>query len=284
MSAPCFSAGFFSIFSIFKGGSLPPATAPTKVGVCLSKRYALATQTPMATAPRLPPPLRGLGGGPDYRVISSYRAKGCAFGTALPPQRPRRIHPCPRTVAVFIVTLGLLINAPVNAVEDWVTRPEYDFVAPSHRGAVTCIAVDETGLILSAGADGFIVIWDGAAMAARERFQLSQHTIEKIALRPGRSEVAVYESDGIGFYRVSVWDYREKDRRFTLPVTNPVLYCGYTAQGTNLVLGFSGGVSLFDGETGERHGEMLGSYPVNLAVSSRTERTLQTYSSSGVLA
>ena len=124
------------------------------------------------------------------------------------------------------LAVGLLVNAPVSAVESWVTHPENGFIAPVHRGAVACIAVDEAGLILSGGDDGFLVIWDGAAMAARERFQLSRHTIEKIALRPGRSEIAVYEGDGIDFYRVSVWNYQEKERRFTLPVTNPVLYCG----------------------------------------------------------
>lgn len=201
------------------------------------------------------------------RLLRKLRTKKRAFGCL-----------------VFVLAGFLFVNAPVNAVEDWVTRPEYDFVAPAHRGAIACITVDEAGFILSAGDDGFLVIWDSAAMVARERFQLSRHTIERIAARPGRSEVAVYEGDGIGFYRVSIWNYREKERRFTLPVTNPVLYCGYTAQGTYLVLGFSSGVLLFDGETGEQHGERLGTYPVTFAVSSHTERTLQTYSPSGTVA
>jgi WD40 repeat protein len=176
------------------------------------------------------------------------------------------------------------VNIPADAVENWVTQPETGFTAPAHRGAVNCIAVDEAGLILSGGDDGFLVIWDEPARTARERFQLSPYSIEKIVPRPGKREIAVYESDGVGFYRVSVWDYAEKERRFILPLTNPVLYCGYTAQGTNLVLGFSSGIALFDGKTGEQRGERLGDSPVTLAISSRTERTLQTYSSSGVLA
>ncbi|MDR0685245.1 MAG: hypothetical protein LBF83_08960 [Spirochaetaceae bacterium] len=195
------------------------------------------------------------------------------------PQAGRRAAGC-----IILVLSGFLsVNAPANAIEGWITRPEEDFVAPAHVGAVTCVTVDETGRILSAGEDGFLVIWDGAAMAAQERFQLGQCPVEKIAARPGRNEVAVYEDDGIDFHRVSVWNYVEKERRFTLPVTNPVLYCGYTARGNYLVLGFSGGVALFDGETGEQRGEKLGTYPVTLAVSSRTERTLQTYSPSGIL-
>jgi hypothetical protein len=173
---------------------------------------------------------------------------------------------------------------PGNAVESWVTHPENDFVAPSHRGALNCIAVDGTGLILSAGEDGSVVIWDGEARAARERFQLSRYPLEKLAVRPASSEAVVYESDGIDFYRVSVWDYAKKERRFTLPVTNPVLYCGYTAQGKYLVLSSPDGLLIFDSETGERRGEMPGGYAVTFAVSNRTETTLQTYSSLGVLA
>ncbi|MDR3356075.1 MAG: WD40 repeat domain-containing protein, partial [Spirochaetaceae bacterium] len=173
--------------------------------------------------------------------------------------------------------------APVAAVENWVTHPEDGFVAEAHRGAVSCVAAgDGTALAISAGADGFLVLWDGEA--ARERFQLSRYPIEKLSVRPGKSEVAVYESDGLGFYRVSVWDYAEKERRFVIPMSNPALYCGYTAQGSSLVLGFHDGTRLFDGDTGEPRGEKFGEYPVTLAVSSRTERTLQTYSPSGILA
>jgi hypothetical protein len=176
------------------------------------------------------------------------------------------------------------VNAALNAVESWVTRPEIDFVAPSHHGAVTGIAVDESGLILSAGADGFVVLWDGTAKIARECFQLSRFPIKKIAPRPGKTEIAVYESDEMGSYRISVWDYAVKERRFIIPITNPIIFCGYTARGKYLVLGLQNGFMLFDAETGAEHGEKLGEYPVTLAVSSQTERTLQTYSPSGVLA
>ena len=52
-----------------KGGSLPLATKPTAFSL---------------------PPLRGAGGGFDYRVIRSYRAQVCTadLGTALPPATP----------------------------------------------------------------------------------------------------------------------------------------------------------------------------------------------------
>jgi hypothetical protein len=121
-------------------------------------------------------------------------------------------------------------------------------------------------------------------MRARERFQASRVPIKLMAARPGRNEIAVYETDGFGFHRVSVWDYAEKTRLFSLSFNDPVLFCGYTANGKYLVLGFGNGVSLFDGENGGRHGGMLGGYPVTFAVSSATERTLQTYSPSGTLA
>jgi hypothetical protein len=186
--------------------------------------------------------------------------------------------------AVFVALCAVSARGQGPPDKDWITFPESGFTAPAHRGAVNGIIADEAGLILSAGEDGFLGLWDGAGMRARERFQLSRRPLKKMAARPGRSEIAVYETDGLGFYRVSVWDYAEKTRLFALSFTDPVLFCGYTANGKYLVLGFGAGVSFFDPENGERRGEPLGGYPVTFAVSSPTERTLQTYSPSGVLA
>ncbi|MDR2097149.1 MAG: WD40 repeat domain-containing protein, partial [Spirochaetaceae bacterium] len=185
---------------------------------------------------------------------------------------------------LFVPILVLLVGARARAVENWVTHPESGFVAPAHTGAVNRVVADESGLVLSIGADGFLVIWDSVTMTARERFQLSRYPLEKLSLRPGKSEIAVYESDGFDFYRISVWNYAEKERRFNIPLTSPALYCAYTALGNYLVIGFHNGFQIFDGDSGELRGEKLEGYPVTLAVSSLTERTLQTYSPSGVLA
>ncbi|MDR0382657.1 MAG: WD40 repeat domain-containing protein [Spirochaetaceae bacterium] len=183
----------------------------------------------------------------------------------------------------MIVAIAFSAQARENSDGGWVTLPEIGFVAPAHRGAVNFIAVDETGRVLSAGEDGFIGIWDSNEMRARERFQLSSCPVEKIAARPGKSEVAAYESDGLWFYRVSVWDYVKKERLFSISFTEPVLFCGYTAKGKYLVLGFNDGFSFYNPKNGELRGGRLGGCPVTFATSSPTERTLQTYSPSGAL-
>jgi hypothetical protein len=189
------------------------------------------------------------------------------------------------SAALFFFLSAGAVSAEDDAppVDRWITRPESGFIAPAHRGAVNCIVYDEDGNILTAGNDGFLVVWDGAAREARERFQLSSYAIEKIALRPGKHEIAVYESNGAGFYRVSVWDYAEKKRRYSISITNPLFNCAYTAFGTYLLLCFSNGVALVDSDTGNQRGNTLGEYPVSLAISSRTERTLQVYSPAGAL-
>ncbi|MDR0408910.1 MAG: WD40 repeat domain-containing protein [Spirochaetaceae bacterium] len=172
---------------------------------------------------------------------------------------------------------------PDGRVDGWLTRPDAAFIAPAHRGAVTSVVHDGAGNVFSAGSDGFLVIWDGENSTARERFQLSPYTIEKIAVRPEKRELAVYESDSVSFYRVSVWDYAEKRRLFTIPLSGPALYCDYTALGGYLIICLSSGVLLINAESGEQYGGKLGEYPVSFAVSSRTERTLQMYSPLGAL-
>ncbi|MDR1362556.1 MAG: WD40 repeat domain-containing protein [Spirochaetaceae bacterium] len=191
--------------------------------------------------------------------------------------------------SIFAVLLFPILAGAAAAEGDsppanqWITRPGNAFIAPAHRGSVDCVASDEAGNILTAGGDGFLVIWDGVERTARERFQISPYAVEKIALRSGKHEIAAYESDGVSSYRVSVWDYAVKKRLYTIPLSSPVLYCAYTARGGSLLLCLSKGVLLIDSESGEQRGDKLGEYPVNFAVSSRTERTLQMYSPTGVL-
>jgi hypothetical protein len=184
---------------------------------------------------------------------------------------------------VFLLLTSAVLAAADTPLDNWITRPEESFIAPAHHGRVNCILSDSSGNIITAGDDGFIVIWDCADRTARERFQLSPYAIEKAAVHPEKNELAVYESDGVGFYRVSVWNYVEKRRLYTVQIANSVLYCAYTAQGKYLLICQNNGVLLVDSENGQPQGERLGGYPVSLAVSSKTERTLQTYSVSGAL-
>ena len=153
-----------------------------------------------------------------------------------------------------------------------------------HRGAVTALLRDEQGRILSAGEDGFIEIWN--SQAAEERFQLSPYGITSMVLRPGKSQVCVVESDGLSLYRISAWDYEKKENLFTLRFRDSVSYINYSAAGSFLIVVRSGntGVVFINAETGEQL-ESPVEFPgtVTFAATSRSEKVMISYLSSGVL-
>ncbi|MDR2482260.1 MAG: hypothetical protein LBD08_01360, partial [Treponema sp.] len=158
-----------------------------------------------------------------------------------------------------------------------------------HRGAVNALAVDAQGRILSAGADGFLGIWNPGENALEERFQLSPYALTAIALRPGAEQAAVAENDSLGRCRVSVWDYRGKRNLFTLPLRDPVSYLCYSAAGNFLIIARSGrnGVLFLHPETGEAlpglpAPEGLDS-SVSFAATGKSERTMIVYSPLGSL-
>ena len=153
-----------------------------------------------------------------------------------------------------------------------------------HRGRVNSIAVNEMGRIISAGEDGFMEIWNNNE--AIERFQLSHYGIRSMALRPGTSQLSVLESDGLGLFRVSAWDYETKENLFSIRFMDPVTYINYSAGGSFLIAAGSGrsGLIIIHSQTGE----VLDSPPgilgtVSLAATGRAERNMVTYISSGII-
>ncbi|MDR1211585.1 MAG: WD40 repeat domain-containing protein [Spirochaetaceae bacterium] len=155
-----------------------------------------------------------------------------------------------------------------------------------HKGAVSIVLPDGEGRILSAGEDGFLNIWDPASGRAVDRFQLSSFSITGMAKRPGRQELALVETDGMGLYRISVWNYAEKSKLFTLRFRDPVSFAGYSAGGGFLIIGRSGRtpVVFLDSQTGDQlevPGGLTGN--VSFAATGRSERTMVCYSPSGIL-
>jgi WD40 repeat protein len=155
-----------------------------------------------------------------------------------------------------------------------------------HRGNVTAVIRDPQGRVLSAGEDGFIGIWDTGSNELTERFQLSPYSIGFMVLRPGRNEVALIENDPMGLCRVSAWDYLEKRKLFTLRFRDPVSYINYSAAGSFLIASGGGrnGAAFIHAETGEvllSPQDLSGS--VVFAATGRSEKTMVSYLSSGVL-
>ncbi|AEF84520.1 hypothetical protein TREPR_2679 [Treponema primitia ZAS-2] len=158
-------------------------------------------------------------------------------------------------------------------------------IAAGHSGTVSVMAFDSArNYILSAGADGFLGIWSIRNNSAIDRFQVSPYGIRSLSLRPGKSQAAIVESDGVGVYRISAWDYVAKQNLFTLRFRDPITFINYSAAGNFLIVSRSGrtGVVFIHPETGE----ILNSPPdmtgtVSFAATGRSERTVMTYTASG---
>jgi hypothetical protein len=120
----------------------------------------------------------------------------------------------------------------------------------------------------------------------QERFQISPYTIKAMVLRPGKSQIAIIESDGLSLNRVAAWDYETKKNIFTLRFSDSISYINYSASGGFLIAVRSGrsGIVFINAETGElleSPADFSGS--AALAATGRTERIMICYFSSGTL-
>lgn len=156
-----------------------------------------------------------------------------------------------------------------------------------HRGPVLSLEVfQDQSKIITGGADGFINIWSLSTHTSLERFQVSPYRLIDIALRPGSREMAVLESDGIGLFRVSVWDLQDKKKLCTLRFRDEVTSVSYSAQGSYLLVTRNAldGLLILDPTAGERVvllEEETG--PISFATTGKSERTIAAYSQTGNL-
>jgi len=150
-----------------------------------------------------------------------------------------------------------------------------------HRGKIT--ALTNIGKnIISAGEDGFIVIWNTVQRAAVERFQLTTDKIEALVTHPQHEEICITETDGIGSYRISVWNYTLKKKLFSVYSTDPVTYINYSANGSFIIAaGFNASfLALLNSKTGELVSILeIPPGSVTLAATSRGEQIMMLYQS-----
>jgi WD40 repeat protein len=166
-----------------------------------------------------------------------------------------------------------------------------NLLAGGHRGAVTAMVPDGEGRIYSAGADGFVGLWDFDG--ARGRFQVSAWGISHMAIRPDRADqaappvtqLAVAESGGSGRYRISVWDYASRTKLFSTPLRDPVSFLSYSASGTFLMAATSGsaGLIFLDPVDGTALDAPPSAERITFAVTGKSEKSMLSYSPSGVL-
>ncbi|MDR0718659.1 MAG: hypothetical protein LBF78_03410 [Treponema sp.] len=158
-------------------------------------------------------------------------------------------------------------------------------VRGKHLGVINSILVDPYGRILSAGDDGYLNIWDERSSSAVDRFQLSPLKLNAMSLHPSKTRVAVAESDGALLNRISVWDYLQKRCFFTVDFREAVNFVAFSGNGNFIMAarGGSGGVVFIHPESGEILPSPAGSGGLVFAATGKSEKTMVSYVSSGIL-
>ena len=154
-----------------------------------------------------------------------------------------------------------------------------------HRGPVTAI-VSSGNTIISAGEDGFLEFWNISGGIATERFQVSPYSITAMAMKPGFDELCIVESDGLGLYRVSAWDYRTRRNIFTLRFRDTISYITYSSGGNFIIAARTGrtGLVFIDSVSGDiLQSPQLLTGTIGLAVTGRSERNMVVYLASGAI-
>jgi len=113
-------------------------------------------------------------------------------------------------------------------------------IAGGHRGKVTSL-IHNGDTVISAGEDGFIVIWSISQRTAMEKFQLTTNGIKSMVKHPLKDEVCIIESGDMGNNRISAWNYKDKEKLFSVNGSEPASFINYSAGGNYIIsAGFDG--------------------------------------------
>jgi WD40 repeat protein len=193
----------------------------------------------------------------------------------------KKYHQILRAGMIF---LTVLLTTPVYSQSSG-RSADPALVAAGHSGMVSVMIYDPVkNYILSAGMDGCLGVWNIRSNMAVDRFQVSPYPIRFMNLRPGKPQLALVESDGVGTYRISAWDYETKQNLFTLRFRDPITFINYSAGGNFLIVTRSAGsgVLFIHPETGEILNSPQGlTGTISFAATGRSERTMMTYTASG---
>jgi hypothetical protein len=107
-------------------------------------------------------------------------------------------------------------------------------IAGGHKGKVTAL-IHDGNTVISAGEDGFIVIWSVSQKAAMEKFQLTTNTVKSMVKHPEKDEICVIESGDTGSSRISVWNYKVKERLFSVQTGEAASFINYSAGGKYII-------------------------------------------------
>ncbi len=158
-------------------------------------------------------------------------------------------------------------------------------VRSGHFGTILdVVRDDERGVLISAGADGTLRVWNNNSHALLRRLSVTRQTVRQIALSPSAPLVAAIVTDGARSWELSVWNWETGVRLYAFTLTSEPLFARFSQSGSFLLCGLMSSDSLRllaakDGSPVPFSPPMLGM--VGFAEVSRTDRTLMTYELSG---
>lgn len=136
----------------------------------------------------------------------------------------------------------------------------------------------------TAGKDGFLINWSSDNIG--EHYQVSDLEIKMAAVSPNGNEIAVYETDGGAVNRLSVWNWNTLQKKFSRRFVDTITSLSFSANGTYLICGTASvdGAVFIRMQTGtvvDKISDNTGI--VSFTATSRSEKTLVTYSPAGNL-
>ena len=171
----------------------------------------------------------------------------------------------------FFYLLLVFSIASLNAVD----------AQTGHRGSITAL-LHKGNTVISAGEDGFIVIWNVSQRTASSRFQLTTYRIQSVVSHPQKDEICIIESGGLNNYRISAWNYSLKRRLFSVFSAQPVGFINYSGGGNFIIAsGLNGDtLSMLDSVTGRIISTAdIPAGNVSFAMTGRSERNVLIYQS-----
>ncbi len=156
----------------------------------------------------------------------------------------------------------------------------------AHLKSVSIISATQTDNgtnVFSAGKDGFLIKWKENNLG--EHYQVSEYSVQNIAQSPNGNDVAVYETDGALFNRVSVWDWQKQRRRFAFRFNESITSLSFSAKGTHLIVGTAAqnAIYIINSASGKIEPRKIKDNIANFsyAATGESEKTLVTYSMAG---
>jgi len=175
---------------------------------------------------------------------------------------------------IFFITLNLY------AQNNNARLPQTN-LAGGHRGNISAL-IHNGDTVISAGEDGFLVTWNIPQKKAVDRFQLTTYKIQSMVKHPNKDEICIIEIAGTDIYKISVWNYIQKQKFYTISLDGPFSFLNYSANGSYILISGEDGTLLYilEASTGKILSiPTIPSGNITFAITGRAERNLLIYQS-----